>query len=777
ILPSATPGASAAANVMAGLVSGTFDAAVWAGLKAIPLAGIVPMALDAIKGTRDAFADAKTTNDDGNLSEAILGVRLVREAADFIGSAASNIGDTASLLEDAAAASVIGAEIAPFAAVVGEVARGVALGCSAFKISADTFMLVGNVFLSRRLAAEGKQEGSDKAMSLAGSNAFAAISDSISFIGDFVGLATANVAGGGAAVARMGTAMAQKGATSSGVLAGEVAHTALGKAGEQLNPFGSGKNAARGAGAIGSGLGLTGNTSINTTPARALRAGAGGEAATIIGPAREATNGLLSDSAQGLEGSKPVLWHQKLIDDFKKEYGFSDAASDALDWVTSPSAWVTAFFNTIPFSRDIASWLIGVVGDNPEVVAGAIQNIIPGGDLLQPVLTGVSEWISTHADDIKGMSADFNATMQEHQLSLEVIQDALGMGRNLLTSVSGLTDAKGPIERTAHSLINQLDHMKAGNVAIPPITVELLRTLAPLIPGLGPIVSLIAATPIGSLVASLLEQARAPIERFINSWVARWNRQVEELIATATEAADQKLAEIDAVIDENTAQITGWIAQLEAEFADGGQVQQLLQAQYEKVQAMVAAADAAIQAWDGTLDLTVEGGVQWLAAVAQAVVDHLDATRGHNNEELKQQWTEVLDGEAQPWVTAWKTAHSQEVMDIAYPVVPGEEVAAALRAASAVDAQITTYENSLPPGGHTNVVQRYRTMVGDIRGTIQGTQNGRGESALQTLWSAEDRLITLESQLGSQASQASRGDNQGLVEELRELPSQAVAAL
>jgi len=254
-------------------------------------------------------------------------------------------------------------------------------------------------------------------------------------------------------------------------------------------------------------------------------------------------------------------------------------------------------------------------------------------------------------------------------------------------------------------------------------------------------------------MGALLEQARRIIQRAVDEAIRRWNQQVDEYIASAREMADEKLAEVDAWIDDKTAMVNGWLAELEAELADGGQLQQLLQSQYEKVQQLVAQANQAIQQWDGTATLDFGTAATWLTAVAQAILDHVDASRGEDTDELIREWTQVMEQEARPWVRDFKQQHTQAVERACYPPVPAAEVAAARQAAQSVQQRIEAWEQALPvDSAHREVAQRYRDQLTSIRVAIDGASGRRGESVLQGLWSAEDRLIALDNQVAAQAS-------------------------
>lgn len=786
--PQASAGASAAANLVAGVAGGLIDAVIWNGLKAVPLLGIGPMYLDAVKAARDAFKNEAATDDQGNLSEVILSMGLLRTAADFIGGAAANIADTITLLQDAGL--LLAAVSGGFSALlelllpIGEVCRGVSAGTELIKTLLDGAMLIGNVFLSRRLEAEGNKRGADKALELASGNALDLIMDGFATVAAFAELATLNHAGGGEiltdtlsdamentgeatlrsamkAVAREGVARAAKKGISS-------INPIAGAPGLKSGASGAAKTAARvvkGANTakriVGHGKNIAKAAGLNGNPGGAETVGASrtlsgqGPVAVALAPVRQKTLQSLQAANEELGQAQPILWHQKLIDDFSQQYSIGNFASDALDWATSPSAWLRSYIASLPFSSQIANWILEQGRDNPEVLAGALRAIVPYSGVVEPVLQQVGQWIGDHRDDIQNMSQEVADLVAEHQVTLQVFRDAISSGQELLTSISSVADEHGTVDGMVDSLIGQLERLKINGFQVPPITGDLIRRVSRHIPGLAGIAGRIGGALVDHIpgMGALLEQARRIIQRAVDEAIRRWNTQVDEYIASARTMADEKLAEIDAWIDDKTALVTGWLAELEAELADGGQIQQLLQAQYAKVQQLVAQANQAIQDWDGTLDLDFGSAATWLVAVAQALLDHVDASRGQDEEELIRQWTEVLQGEATPWVRDFKQQHSDAVELACYPPVPAEEVAAALQSVGGVRQRIDAWAERLPADSpHQNVVQRYRTQLASIQSAISGARGRRGEGALQSLWSAEDRLIALDNQVASQAS-------------------------
>jgi hypothetical protein len=783
--PQAAPGASTAANFIAGIGAGLIDAVVWNGLKAVPLLGVGPMFLDYVKACRDSFRNEEATDDQGNLSEGILAMSIARAIFDFVGGAAGNIANTISLLQDAGLLLAVVTE--GFSALleallpIGEACRAISACCELVKTGLDAAMMVGNIFLARRLEAEGNKRGADKARELASGNALDTIMDGLASVAAIAELATLNHAGGGEILTHtMQDAIANTGEQTFDSAMRALAAEGLARAGKSglgsINPIGSrpglrpgapqsantaadiaqiadtGKRIGGHGRRVGQSAGLSGNpASVGTVSGtRALRGS--GQAAGLIGPARQATLDSINQANQDLSGAAPVLWHQKLITDFTKRYGLRDVANDTLDWMTSPSAWIRSFISSLPLASNVINWLLQQAGDNPGVVAGIIQGLTPGGPAIAAVFDSVGQWLGDNKDDIKSTAQEVTDLINTHQVSLQVVQDAIAQGRQFLTDLSQVTDQKGTLETDVVGLISNLNGLKIAGFSMPPIDAALIRRLSGRIPGLGGIAGRLGGMLASMIPDAVLEQARQLIENAVNEAIATWNRLVDDAITAATEQAQDKIAEFDTWIDERTTVINDFLAQLEAELADGGEIQQLLQRQYEKVQAMVNAANEAIQQWDGT-GLDFQGAVSWLIQVAQALMDNLDASRGQDYQRLMQEWTAVMDGEAQPWVTQWKAAHAQSVELAAYPPVPAGEVSAALSAVAAVEQRLAQWEAALEPdSGHHGVVAQYRRILGQIRGDIQSSGGKRGEGPLQDLWSAEDRLIALDNQLAQQTS-------------------------
>lgn len=695
-------GARSALNLAFSVSGGLLDAVAMGVVKSIP--GIGALA-ELATGVKDIW---KTVNDYGELDDGWgMAIQIIRSVVDIVGGVAGNLGDTCTLIEDACAASVIGAPIAAIAAGIGEFLGAFELPCDSIKLALDVVSLTRNIIMANRAETAGNFRKAAKYRDLASGDAVNMVVDGIAVACDVVSLVSAN-----ALPAQVGENAAEAVRDAGGGLKGALsklgkklpkmdkdeletgAADAGGKLGGLTKSFGNLKyRMGLGDAMALSNDGLFGGHYISPDKLPAST----GEASKLLSGAREGSIQHFQEVYGKLEG-QDADWNQKLINDIVAPEGrpMLDTYSDLL----SPSAWI----------RMQLQGIRGLATMGNDLSNGALAGLLKGGasilqDLIQPAVDGLNKFIKEQKQPIDDYLLGVTAGMQQQKVTLEGLRGALGQTTKFSEWMKKIADQGGSLHGFTEKIISKIDGMK--------VTKESLG-----IPNWVP--------------------------EFTYKWVLdKVNGLVTKMADRARKLRDETLAGIDKFVEEQMAWVQARIAEVQEAVKEGGKVETMLQGAYDQFTDMARKLAEMMDSMDG-IPIDVRAAASWLTDKAKEAEDRTFTER---LVKLK----DFLTGTAQPYVDDWRAKFGPDVEQAFHPEVPVPEQAAFNQAYTIVIKRIDKLTGLA--ADEVNVrefvkLDDYRKDADNAKAKATAQTGKKGQSALDDFWEAGDDLAQVATSVG-----------------------------
>ena len=703
--PSVGSSTRAGANLLVGLGAGLMDSFFQEFAKSIPGFGMIAHLLVGIK---DAWSDAAAYSKNGDNVGAVL--IAIRHAVSTIGGMASNLGDLATAVQDGA--HVLAPFVAGLSEIIGVPAAGIATGCQAvsafcagFLAAGDTLLVVYNLVKANEVEAAGNFQRGAFFRGQAQTQAIRAITSVVKAILAATSTMTVGIVPGGVPqnFTQLISSSGQKFMQSFGGL-----QSGSGRGGETaVNVFdrfaGSG---AKGAGAFQGVQNLLAVTGMGDQMQRSRDGFAGGEyidrqalegagSAALSGlrDARAQTIADMDAGADAMDAEKP-LWHQDLVNRILNP---SDVTFlSALNVVVNPSEWIRLQFAGLRY-------VLQALGDGGletvSALAGMAGSALSG--IAQPFIDNVNSWITENKPRMDEWVGELSAKIQAQRISLEGLRSAATGAQQFLDTVSGFGNEGGALDSAIQAMIGPLDSftITAESLGIPDWVPEWLYRRA----------------------------------------IAGINSAIDGAAQVAHNLADQVREGIDARLDSLAEWASAQVTTFQEAISEGGEVETLLNDQLAKVQAMVAEAAAAFQAWDGRIPIDLSGAAGWLQSVAANASDATTSAR-------QDRYSEYVRTVGQAYVDQWKGRHGDSVEANWFPEMPTGEL-------DALDAAWTSIQAVLQPIANdtANPYSASATQILADAGAAYGTASAfrsaaPGADSLAGLWAAEEAFVAAAAQ-------------------------------
>ncbi|MEQ1571316.1 MAG: hypothetical protein ABMA64_37155, partial [Myxococcota bacterium] len=686
---STSPEVRSGANLLVGLGSGLLDAFFEAFAKSIPGVGAVAQVL---WNFRDGWEAVAPLVEHGDIGAAIF--TGLRYAMAGLSGAARNIGDLFTAAGDAAHV------LAPFTAglseAVGAPAAAIAEGCRLASAILDSLVLgldLGLTAYSVVQANEAEAQGQFARQAfyrgVGRDNAFRSVESLFKVVASWIGVAVGAVVPTGAPTT-LGEVALKSGRDflkSGGRVLGRSGWDTAYNVTHRLRKSGALDGAAsewfeganNGSVALGFGDvmtrtrdGLFGADYLTRTELQA----AGTDASALIGGARQATITRMNGGMDELE-AEPPLWTQELVNRFLEgESGVG--AYDVLNAATRPSEWVRLQFAGARYlltaSADLG--LDGISG-LADLAEGALTGI------AQPFVDNVNAWIATNKPELDQLVVTLNDRIQQQTLSLESVRTALAEAQGVSAWVQSFADQGGQLEQVIQGMADKVRGMK-----IDPASID-----APWF------------VPEASYTWAI---------DAVNESVEQGAQLIESLKGEARQTLDGAADQLGQWADTK-------IAFLQQVFAEGGELETMLQEELAKAQQMAAELTQLITQWDGQIPLQFAGAADWLREVAAQA-------RAQTSGAREAEWQTFITTVAQAYVDDWKARHADDVYENYWPSMPPHEISAVEQAITLLSAN---YQQILaePTNPHAAEAARRMDELTSAAGAARacyGGQGGRG---------------------------------------------------
>jgi methyl-accepting chemotaxis protein len=720
-------GVRGALNMAFAVSTGLVDAVILGAVKSIPGVGIIAnLALTV----RDIW---KTVRDYGEVGDGVGGtIQVVRSLVDFVGSTAGNISDTCTLVEDVAgaiaggaAATIVGAPVAAVAgtiaagaAGIGEIADAFGVPCDAIKVVLDVASLVWNVVEARRLEGEKNFRAAAKHREFAAGDALNIVIDGLALASSAISALSVNTIPGevgenfleGAkdmrdiytrVMSRVGTSV------GDGMLrgAGGIGDDGLQTGGEWTN---RGSGLASGVAGLNEGfanlkyrIGLGDAMALSPNGllgGRYIEPGAvpsgSGQAGGILSAARQETVAHFTEVHSQLDAGNPVQWTQKLINDVLHPPE-SPELFTTFNNMLSPTYWITGLLSGIRHGVMLANDLtFGGVSSLLQGAAGTLQ------ELVGPAIDGVNAWLRENKEPLDQYLQSLAESMSQQQVTLQSLREGVSAAQDFTGQLDQVADQNGSLYQFSEQIISQIERLRINprNLGIPSYIPECTYMWA----------------------------------------VERVNSLVDRVAGYGRNMRDRALQGIDSFIEEKTAWAREALTQIQEAIAEGGEVEQMMQAAYQQATQMFQQLVDFIDSMD-QINIDIPGAVAWLTAQAES------AQSMTTGERLKA-FQEHMQTVAQPYVDNWRSTYGPAVEEAYAPEVPGAEIDAIEQAHTLVSTRLGQLTDALSQGSEDYGaldLAGYYNRANDYRDQAVAQRGAHGRVAIETVWEAGDNMAEL----------------------------------